>query len=66
MKLFHEKINVSIPAVRIPGVESGIIIFINVPKFDAPSISADSSNSLGTDSKYGIIIQIISGKDIIK
>ena len=66
IKLFHEKINARIPAVRMPGLASGIIILVNTWKFDEPSIRADSSSSFGIVSKYGIMIQMIVGSETIK
>ena len=66
IKLFHDAVKARIPEVKIPGFESGSIILMNAMKFEDPSIFAASSRSIGTDSKYGIIIQIIVGSDTIK
>lgn len=66
IKLFHENINARIPAVRIPGVASGIITLQKVPMLEAPSILAAISRSLGIDSKYGIMIHMIVGSETIK
>src|SRR5512140_1634954 len=61
MKLFHEKINDMIAAVTMPGTASGSTIRTNAPSTVAPSICADSSRSIGSPSKNGIIIQAMNG-----
>ena len=48
---FQEKIKEKIDATAKPGIDSGIVILLNTPILEQPSISADSSNSFGIVSK---------------
>ena len=61
IKLFHEKINASSEAVRIPALQSGSTTLKKVRNFVQPSTHAAISSSIGIDSKNGVIIHTISG-----
>lgn len=48
---FQEKIKENIDATAKPGIDNGMIILLNTPILEHPSINADSSNSFGIVSK---------------
>ena len=60
-KLFQEKITARMKATARPGRAIGIATCQNTCQRVAPSISADSSSSIGVVSKYPIMIQITIG-----
>ncbi len=63
MKLFQENTKERIAAVTIPGAEMGRMIFKKLLNRVLPSTAADSSSSLGSDSKKGTMIQIMKGRE---
>ena len=48
---FHENLNARTAAIANPGIDKGIVILLNTPKLEHPSINAASSSSLGIVSK---------------
>ncbi|MPN55884.1 hypothetical protein SDC9_203568 [bioreactor metagenome] len=62
MKLFQEKTKERMAEVTMPGPEMGRMIFRKLLKRVLPSTAADSSSSLGRDSKNGTMIQMMKGR----
>ena len=56
MKLFQLKMNDRMPAVAMPGVESGSMRCRKAPMWVSPSTSPDSSISSGRPSKKPIMM----------
>src|SRR5690625_4136439 len=63
MKLLHAKKNDRMLAVAMPGADSGRVMRANAPMGVTPSTSAASSNSIGIESTYDIMMYRISGKE---
>jgi hypothetical protein len=51
MNSFHENLKAKTAAMAKPGMDKGMVIRLNTPNREQPSINADSSRSFGIVSK---------------
>ena len=66
MKLFQEKMKARMPPTTMPGRASGRATWRKACQVVAPSMRAASSSSIGTFSKYPIMIQTMIGMVITR